>query len=146
MSKDIIPHGANKPLPSLFRQLFDDGFPALFTDDLYSLSRMMRSDIHETDSAYIVEMEAPGLKKDQLDIRLADGLLRITARQRQDGEDTQKNFIRRERRIGEVSRSFQVRDIQEDAISARYEDGILTVTLPKAQKSHPDGGRRIELN
>lgn len=146
MNKNMVPGRSYRQLPSMFQHFFDDEFPSLFTDEVYSLSRAMRADIHETEDSYIVEIEAPGLKKEQIDVRLESNILTITAKHEQQGEDNRKNYIRRERRLGQISRSFHVQDVQEDAISAHYDNGMLCVALPKINKSHPEGGRRIELN
>lgn len=146
MNKNMVPGRSYRQLPSMFQHFFDDEFPSLFTDEVYSLSRAMRADIHETEDSYIVEIEAPGLKKEQIDIRLENNILTITAKHEQQGEDNRKNYIRRERRLGQISRSFHVQDVQEDAISAHYDNGMLCVALPKIKKSHLEGGRRIELN
>lgn len=146
MNKNMVSGRSYRQLPSMFQHFFDDEFPSLFTDEVYSLSRAMRADIHETEDSYIVEIEAPGLKKEQIDVRLESNILTITAKHEQQGEDNRKNYIRRERRLGQISRSFHVQDVQEDAISAHYDNGMLCVALPKINKSHPEGGRRIELN
>lgn len=93
-----------------------------------------RTDIRELDGSYLLEAELPGFNKEDLNLELKDGVLTISATHKEESEekDEQGNYLRRERRYGSYSRSFDVSGIDEQNISASYENGILKLTLPKA--------------
>jgi HSP20 family protein len=88
----------------------------------------MRADVRETKESFIVEAELPGVKKDKVQIVCQEGVLTISAKADEHGEE---GYLRRERYTGEASRSFAIRNIDEAGITAKMEDGVLTITLPK---------------
>lgn len=91
----------------------------------------IRADVRETKESFIVEAELPGVKKDNVQIVCQEGVLTITVKAEESAERKEENFLRRERFSGEATRSFAVKSIDEANITAKMEDGILTVTLPK---------------
>jgi HSP20 family protein len=102
-------------------------------------------DITETDQAYLVRAELPGVKKDDLQITINDGVLTINAETRQESEAKENGrLIRQERRYGKFVRSMRLgNDVDENNVSADYRDGVLSLTLPKAEEVKP---RRIDVN
>ena len=133
-------------LPSIFGEnLFDDFFhdfdmfPAWSgRNPLYGkhARNMMKTDVRETENTYEVDVDLPGFKKDEIHVDLKDGYLTIQAAKGldKDQEDKKGKYIRQERYAGAMSRSFYVGDIQPEQISAKYEDGILKISLPKQEK------------
>ena len=133
-------------LPSIFGEnMFDDFFSDPFgmmvpqtRDALYGkhAKNLMKTDIRETDTSYELDIDLPGFKKDEVSIDLKDGYLTISAAKGldKDAEDKKGKYIRQERYAGACSRSFYVGDIQPDQVSAKYEDGILKISLPKQEK------------
>lgn len=140
-------------VPSIFNDnLFDDWFddfymPAMpvmpdmsdVDKKLYGkkAAREMKTDVRETDKAYEVAVDLPGVKKDDVTIELKDGYLTISAKKNVDNDEKNKEgkYIRRERYSGEMSRSFYVgEDMTEDDVKAKFEDGILTLELPKKEE------------
>ena len=134
-------------LPSIFGEnLFDD----LFRDDfgmfptwsdrnpLYGkhAKNMMKTDVRETEDTYELEIDLPGFKKDELNLDLKNGYLTIQATKGLDKDEKDKNgkYIRQERYAGSMSRSFYVGEVPMEAVKARYEDGILRISLPKQEK------------
>ncbi len=134
-------------LPSIFGEnLFDD----LFRDDfgmfptwsdrnpLYGKhsKNMMKTDVRETEDTYELDIDLPGFKKDELNLDLKNGYLTIQATKGLDKDEKDKNgkYIRQERYAGSMSRSFYVGEIPMEAVKARYEDGILRISLPKEEK------------
>ena len=129
-------------MPSIFGEsLFDDfdnlmnfSFPDV-DKTLYvkHAKNMMKTDVKEKDNGYEVAIDLPGFKKDELHLELNDGYLTISAEKGLDKDEKDKNdkYIRRERYAGSMSRSFYVGDISENDIHAKYEDGILTLDIPK---------------
>jgi len=92
----------------------------------------IRADIRETKESFIVEAELPGVKKDDVQIVCHEGVLTISVKTEENAERKEEGYLRRERFTGEAARSFALRDINEENISAKMEDGVLTITLPKA--------------
>jgi HSP20 family protein len=92
----------------------------------------IRADVRETKDSFIVEAELPGVKKDNVQIVCHEGEMTISVKTEESAECKDEGYLRRERFTGEVSRSFALRNINEENISAKMEDGVLTITLPKA--------------
>ena len=104
-----------------------------------------RTDITEKDGNYILDAELPGFKKEDITIDIDKDCLTISAeRKSEENEEDGNNFIRRERYYGSYSRSFTVKGIDTDAITAAYNDGILTLTMPKKTPEIP-AARRLEI-
>lgn len=116
-------------LPS--RLFFDN-----FLDDLEpkKMDKMMKCDIYEEDGKYIIEMDVPGMKKEDISIEFEDGNLTITA-SNETVEKENKKYLRKERvSISKCTRSFYLGDISEDEIKAEFIDGILKISVPKENK------------
>ncbi len=123
---------------SLFDDLFDDDF---FTTPFANLDsfkgnagELMRTDVKENKDSYELEMSLPGIDKKDIKASLKDGYMTISAStsKSNDEKDTDHHYIRRERYQGSVSRSFYVGDaVKEEDIKAKFENGILTLTVPK---------------
>lgn len=137
-------------LPSIFGEnLFDE-----FFDDFGDFDRMMsrfnheaskalygrkarnlmKTDVREVGDSYELDIDLPGFKKDEVNVKLNDGYLTISAAKGLDKDDKDKkgNYIRRERYAGAMQRSFYVGDIKGEDIRAKFENGILSLTVPKA--------------
>ena len=136
----MVPMRRNR---NLLSELMTDPFDAFFdaaSAPMQSMQKMaptlMRTDIKETDDGYELTIDLPGFKKDELDVDLKDGYLTIRASKGldKDQKDQEGKYIRQERYAGAMSRSFYVGDIQPEQISAKYEDGILKISLPKQEK------------
>lgn len=112
-----------------------------YLDDIFDdFSRMprtndMKCDIYEKDGNYNIELDIPGYDKSDIKIECDNNVLTITAEKnnetKEEGED--KKYIRRERVYGKVTRTFNFSDIDEDAIQAEFTNGILKITVPKAE-------------
>ncbi len=138
------------PEKSLGWDLFDD-----FDNVVNSFFKPMRSvsngqaltpslDIAETDKAYVLKAELPGVTKDDLDVSIKDGLLTINAESKfEHDEERQGRLIRQERRYGKYVRSLRLgTDVDESKVEADYKDGVLTLTLAKAEEVQP---KKIEV-
>ena len=109
---------------------------------------MMKTDVKEKDNGYEVAIDLPGFKKDELHLELNDGYLTISAEKGLDKDEKDKNdkYIRRERYAGSMSRSFYVgENMKEEDIHAKYENGILTLDVPKEQKKAVPEKRYIAI-
>ena len=135
-------------MPSIFGEnLFGDWMDFPFNDDfdkyffgkknpLYGkhAKNMMKTDVKETDSSYEVDIDLPGFKKDEINAKLENGYLTISAAKGLDKDEKDKKgkYIRKERYAGAMSRSFYVGDaVTQEDIKAKYEDGILKLAIPK---------------
>lgn len=127
---------------------FNQFFKNFFGEGFTSLMDMTRSpfkvDVRETDNAYLVEAELPGVKKESINLDYNNKYLTISARREDKTENVTDNFVRRERHFGELKRSFYVDGIDEDKIEASFHEGMLRVVLPKQVKGN--NGKRININ
>ena len=97
---------------------------------------LMKTDVHETDSDYEMEMDLPGFKKDQINVKLENGYMTISASKDHDTEkkDHHGKIIRQERYSGAMQRSFYVGDqVKTEDVKARFEDGVLKLCIPKKE-------------
>ena len=134
-------------LPSIFSEnLFDDFFNDNFgmfpvwneRNPLYGkrTKNLMKTDVRETEDSYELDIDLPGFKKDEVTVDLKDGCLTISAAKGLDKEEQDKKgrYIRQERYAGSCSRSFYVGDVEPKDVSAKFEDGILRISMPKEPK------------
>ena len=128
---------------NLFDELFDDDFPMIpmrsIRNPLYgkNAKNLMKTDVRETDNTYELDVDLPGFKKDEVQLDLKDGYLTISAAKGLDKDQADKKgkYIRQDRYAGACSRSFFVgEEIEPRDVSAKFEDGILRVSLPKRVK------------
>ena len=109
---------------------------------------VMKTDVRETDSGYEVDIDLPGFKKDEINAQLDNGYLTISASKGLDKEEKNKEgkYIRKERYAGAMSRSFYVGDeVTQADIKARYEDGILRLSVPKKEKKAVENNKYIAI-
>jgi len=93
-------------------------------------------DITETDTAYLVKGEIPGVNKEDVKVNIEDGMLIMSGERKQEKEEKGKKFHRIERSYGSFMRSFRLPDnVDESAIKAEFKDGMLNVTLPKSSQA-----------
>ena len=141
-------------LPSIFGEnLFDEFFTDPFAMMNHSVNEalygkhaknLMKTDVLEKDNGYEVDIDLPGFKKEDVNVDLSNGYLTIQASKGldKDQQDDQGRYIRRERYAGSMSRSFYVGDVRPEDVSAKFEDGILKLNLPKAnQRRLPENNR-----
>lgn len=106
-----------------------------------------RTDIRDAGNKFVLEAELPGFNKEDIKLDVKDGILTITAehKEQQDEKDSKGTYIRRERRYGSFTRSFDITGIDENGITAAYQNGILELNLPKAVPVVPET-RRIAID
>ncbi len=115
---------------NLFDEFFNDPF---FTDVYHNRQALMKTDIEDDGTSYVIEIELPGYKKEDVRAELKDGYLTIYADTVSENEvKDQKNYIRRERYCGSVKRSFYVGSgLKQEDVKAAFENGILKLIVPK---------------
>lgn len=104
-----------------------------------------RTDITEKDGKYILEADLPGFKKEDISVDIDKDCLTISAEHKsEENEEDANSYIRRERYYGSYSRCFNVKGIDTESITAAYNDGVLTLTMPKKEPEIP-AARRLEI-
>ena len=142
-------------MPSIFGEnLFNDdwmdfGFPEV-DKALYGkhANNVMKTDGKETDTGYEVDIDLPGFKKDEINAQLDNGYLTISAAKGLDKDEKDKKgkYIRKERYAGAMSRSFYVGEgITQEDIKAKYEDGILRLSVPKKEAKAVENKKYIAI-
>ena len=96
-----------------------------------------RTDVIDTGDAYKLDAELPGFKKEDISIDVENDCLTISVERKVEDEDKRPNYVKRERVYGSFSRSFDVSGINVEGIEAAYQDGILTLTMPKKVEQKP---------
>ena len=135
-------------LPSIFSEnFFDDwmdySFPRVDVDkQLYgkNANRVMKTDVREHEDGYEVEIDLPGFKKDEIDVQLEQGYLTVKAAKSLEKDEKKRGkIIRQERYSGTMSITFYVGDgVTEEEIKGKFEDGVLKLSIPKAQAKIPE--------
>ena len=130
-------------VPSLFTNDVFDDFDRFFDFDYPQVDRklygkraghVMKTDVREQEDKYEVVIDLPGFKKEEIKVELKEGYLTVSAgKSLEEGDKNQEGkYIRRERYVGNMSRSFFVgKDITKEDIHAKFEDGVLTLVFPK---------------
>ena len=142
-------------MPSIFGEnLFNDdwmdfGFPEV-DKALYGkhANNVMKTDVKETDTGYEVDIDLPGFKKDEINAQLDNGCLTISAAKGLDKDEKDKKgkYIRKERYAGAMSRSFYVGEgVTQEDIKAKYEDGILRLSVPKKEAKAVENKKYIAI-
>lgn len=144
---DLVPFRRNTNLRR--KDNFFDNFMDFFNDDFMMPANLMgnsfKVDLKETEDNYLVEADLPGVQKDAIDLEYSSNYLTISAKRDDTVEDKQENFVRRERHYGEFKRSFYIDNVNEAAIDASFQDGVLKITLPKQQKGK-DPKKKIDIH
>ena len=142
-------------MPSIFGEnLFNDdwmdfGFPEV-DKALYGkhANNVMKTDVKETDTGYEVDIDLQGFKKDEINAQLDNGYLTISAAKGLDKDEKDKKgkYIRKERYAGAMSRSFYVGEgVTQEDIKAKYEDGILRLSVPKKEAKAVENKKYIAI-
>ncbi len=128
---------------SLFDDLFDITFPMVrdmgdVDKKLYGkhAAHVMKTDVHEHDEGYEVDIDLPGFKKDEITLSLENGVLTVSAAKGLDESEKDKKgkLIRQERYMGSMQRSFYVgKNLTDEDIKAKFEDGVLKLSVPKKE-------------
>ncbi len=135
---NIIP--SRRDLARFDEDLFSDFFGNFWNDD------RLKVDIKETDKNYELKADLPGFTKDNISVEYDRDILSIQAHKESSIEDKDEdgNYIRRERTASSFSRQFMLKNVDEAAISAKFENGVLNLALPKADNKI-ENRKRIEI-
>lgn len=130
---NLLPFNKNEKnnILNLERSLFGNFFDEIF--DSRDLLKGFKTDVKENDKEYVLESELPGFLKEDIQIEIKDDILSIKAQHKEDKKEDTNDFIKRERYYGTFQRSFYLSNVDEDRISAEYNNGILKLILPKSE-------------
>jgi HSP20 family protein len=122
-------------------QLFNRTSPR---GDRGTLTQSLPLDIRQTDEAFVIEASVPGFRPDEVDITIDENVLTIKAHREQETGSEKGGYVRRERRVTSFFRQVGLpAEVRAEEINASFENGLLTITVPRAQKAQP---RRIQVN
>jgi HSP20 family protein len=139
---DFTPRSSLDRLSSL-KDLFDSAFQLANPISSFSGGWTPALDVYEDDEKVTVQVELAGLKKEDIDLSIEDDVLTISGERKSESERKEGESCRRERVYGAFRRSVSLpAPVKSDAVKAAYQDGVLTVTLPKAEEAKP---RKIQI-
>ena len=141
---ELIPFGGRRVSVYDPFRAFDEMERSIFSNDRNSVVSAFRTDVVDTGDAYKLDAELPGFNKDDIKIDVENDVLTISAERKLENDENKHNFDKRERFYGSYSRSFDVSGIEVDRIEAAYNDGVLTLTMPKKVETAP-ASRRLEI-
>ncbi|MGM0545428.1 MAG: Hsp20/alpha crystallin family protein [Bacteroidota bacterium] len=131
-----------EPINNLRREMdriFNDLIPfswRLDDSEMGLRSWAPRTDMMETDNEYMIEVDLPGMSKQDITLNVQDNILSIQGERKHETEEEHNGYLRRERSFGSFERKFSLpASVKEDKIKATFKDGVLTVHIPKAEKS-----------
>ncbi len=133
----------NNPL-DFFDDAFDSFFRPVFYDEKFDA---MKTDIKETPNSYEMEIEMPGFDKEDISVSVENGYMTIGAEKKEKEEDKNEahRYVRKERSVS-CQRSYYIGDTEESTIKARYDKGVLYVSVPKKEEKKPEGKRSIAID
>lgn len=128
-------------IDKFFDSIFDDGFFPSYVNNRYG---NLNIDIKDEDDKYVIVADVPGIKKEEIKVDIDRDVLTISVERKEEVNEENNNYLRRERRAYNLQRCFRLDNVKADEINAKLEEGILTLTLPKAEvnQKHP---RSIEI-
>lgn len=139
----MMPMMRNNWIPAVFNDLFNTEFMPKASTTAPAIN------VKETDKAYIVELAAPGMKKEDFNVHINDEgnlMIKMEKKEEQKDEDRSARYLRREFSYAKFEQTLILPDdVKKDAISARVENGVLTVELPKIVEEKVKVSRQIEI-
>ncbi|HBG55256.1 MAG TPA: hypothetical protein DDW99_03240 [Ruminococcaceae bacterium] len=128
---DLVPFERTNSLFDTFDRMLGDSFFGGTESDWAPC----RSDIVDEGDRYVLRADLPGFSKDEISVNAEGNQLTISAERKEDKKEDKKNYIRRERRYGRLSRSYAIDGIDAGKISGAYSNGVLELQLPKLEEA-----------
>ncbi len=143
MNLNLMRRSRNTPaFPSLIEEFFNE--PFVMVAPMNQEAQSLAVDVSETEKEVVVRASVPGYTKDQVSIEVNDDVLTITAEKNEEVEEKNERYLRRERRMGRLTRTFPLpAPVADDKARAELKDGVLTLTLPKNPRILP---KKININ
>ena len=141
---------SNQSFPTVLNWLediFNKDLPSAFTSNFNTGITLPKVNIKETADAFMVEMAVPGLKKSDFHIALDNEILSISTESKEESEHKEGNYTRREFGYSSFKRSFNLPEsVNDEKINANYENGILSILLPKKEEAKQKPARKIKIS
>ncbi|MDP4152543.1 MAG: Hsp20/alpha crystallin family protein [Bacillota bacterium] len=135
-----LPYNGFNDFYNMFDDFFNDSWPLKMT-----FSReTFKVDLEENDAEYLVSADLPGINKDEINLSLNEGRLTISINKEDNINEEKKNYIHKERRYSSMSRSMYLPDAKNDGIKAKLQNGVLSISIPKAEKT--DNSIKIKID
>ncbi len=137
----------NETMPSVFDDFFKP-WSDLFDNDKWNMRpmNMPAVNITEQPNEYLLSLAAPGMKKDDFKIDVDGNMLTISSEKEENKEDKNKKFTRKEYSYSSFSRCFSLpEEIKQENIDAKYEDGVLKITLPRKEEAKKPAIKKIAV-
>ena len=120
---------------------FFDDIPRFFFTENSERPAAFRTDIQDLGDHFLLEADLPGFQKEEISLDLKGDILTVTAHHQEEKETHTGKYLCRERRYGDFARSFDVSSVQQKAITASYENGVLKLVLPKKSAVQPESSK-----
>jgi HSP20 family protein len=119
-------------------RLFEDSFVGRRPKEWLPAEGTLALDMFQTEEAAVIKSSVPGVKPEEIDITISGNTLTISGETREEEEVKEEDYIRRERRYGSFTRSVVLPEgLEPDKAEASFEDGVLTLSIPKAPEAKP---------
>ncbi|MEA3423849.1 MAG: Hsp20/alpha crystallin family protein [Bacillota bacterium] len=135
----LVPFNRNRVIDrNGFKDIYDmlDDF---FSDTLLPRKSLINGtfklDVKESDDNYQIEAELPGIKKEEINVKMNNERLTINIDKEEEIDESEKNYIHKERHVCSMNRTIYLADAMDDEIKAKLDDGVLTIIVPKHKKS-----------
>mgnify|MGYP006165535359 CR=1 FL=1 len=130
---------------NLFDSFFENEFQNVNRKEFFKTPALVN--VKDTEAAYIIDVAAPGFNKEEISIKVENNLLTIKAEQKNETETKEEKYTRKEFNFSSFNRSFTLpKTVEADKIGAAYENGILSVTLPKKEEAKPTAAIDIKIS
>lgn len=144
MTLSLRPKRMLDDMPSVFSNFFDDNILGI---DGFRTKNLPASNISEEEDRFLIEMAVPGMKKDDFHVEVENGILTISTEKEEEKEKKEKNYRRREYSYRSFERSFSLPDtVKQDDIHARYDNGILSLSIHKKESSKKLPKKAIKID
>lgn len=139
---NLVPYDRNRNLFSAMDNFFDD----MWMMPRNPFSNSFKVDVREEEKQFIVEAEMPGVDKGDISLQMDDGRLTIQLNHKEESnnEDKEKGYIHRERRVSSMARTVYLAGAGDENITAKLNDGLLTITVPKQEEIKKDKNINID--
>ena len=138
--------GRESYVPSIFTDFFNDYFTGDISPRAFS-STVPAVNIHESENEFLVDLAVPGMKKEDFNIEVENGILTISAEKKSEKNEEELKFSRKEFSYSSFKRTFTLPDsVNPDKIAASYENGVLALTLPKKEESKVKPAKAIKVS
>ena len=131
-----------------FRSLLSGHYNSdLLEEDFFRSTSLPAVNVKETSQQLELELAVPGMKRDEIVVKVENGMLNISAESKQEKEEKEENYTRKEFNYAAFNRSFSIPDsLDQDQISAKYEEGILQVIIAKKEENKQEAAKSISIN